>query len=192
MSKKILVILGHPARSSFCAALADNYVAAAQAAGHQIKLLRLADLAFDTVLHQGYQEIQALEPDLLQAQQDILWAEHLCLIYPIWWGGMPALLKGWLDRIMLPGFAFKFSPTSSFQQKLLKGRTAHILVTMDTPPWYFKWVYRMSPVAQMQTTTLEFCGIKVRKSLLFGPIVNSSLKQRQTYLELATRLASTL
>jgi NAD(P)H dehydrogenase (quinone) len=189
MSKKILVILGHPARSSFCAALAERYVAAAQAGGHQLRFLRLADLAFDPILHQGYQEVQALEPDLLQAQQDILWAEHLCLIYPIWWGGLPALLKGFLDRVLLPGFAFKFSAASSFQEKLLKGRTSHILVTMDTPPWYYRWVYRMSPVAQMQITTLEFCGIKVLKSRVLGPMVNSTPRQRDSYLQLASALA---
>lgn len=190
MGKNILVVLGHSADGSFCAALAGNYVTAAQAAGHEVRFLGLADLLFDPVLHQGYKEIQELEPDLLAAQQDIKWAEHLCFVYPIWWGGMPALLKGFLDRVLLPGFAFKFSPDSNFQEKLLKGRTAHLLVTMDTPAWYFKWVYRMSPVAQMETTTLAFCGIKPLKTLMFGPMLSSQPGQRERWLQQARVLAA--
>lgn len=95
------------------------------------------------VLHDGYNQVQLLEPDLVQAQADITWAEHLAFVYPIWWGGIPALMKGFFDRIFLPGFAFKYREGKAFPDKLLKGKTAHLLVTMDTPPWYYKWVCRM-------------------------------------------------
>jgi putative NADPH-quinone reductase len=90
---------------------------------------------------------------LINAQNDITWAEHLTLVYPIWWGGIPALLKGFFDRVFLPGFAFKYRKGSPFPDKLLKGRTAHLLVTMDTPPWYYRWVYRMPGLHQMRKTT---------------------------------------
>ena len=97
-------------------------------------MLRLGELVFDPVLHNGYSDIQALEPDLLSAQSDILWATHLVFVFPIWWGGIPALMKGFLDRIFLPGFAFKYRAGKTFPDKLLQGRTAHLLVTLDTPP----------------------------------------------------------
>lgn len=190
MSKRILVILGHPSNRSFCGALADSYIEAAQQAGHEVRQLRLGELAFDPVLHEGYQQIQPLESDLLQAQADVLWAEHLTLVYPIWWGGTPALLKGFFDRVFLPGFAFKYRPGKAFPEKLLKGRSAHLLVTMDTPAWYYRWVYRMPGLHQMRKTTLAFCGIRPRKTLTFGPILGSTERQRETWLKQAQAIAA--
>ena len=189
MSKRILVILGHPSPDSFCGALADAYVQEARRAGHEVQLLRLSALQFDPVLHDGYRQTQVLEPDLLQAQSDILRAEHLTFIYPIWWGGIPALMKGFLDRILLPGFAFKYRQGKAFPDKLLKGRTAHLLVTMDTPPWYYTWIYRMPGLHQLRKTTLEFCGIKPTKTLTFGPILGSKDTQRHAWLTQAQDLA---
>lgn len=190
MGKRILVILGHPSSASFCGALAERYVQAAQQAGHEVRQLRLGTLAFDPVLHEGYQQVQPLETDLLQAQADITWAEHLTLVYPIWWGGIPALLKGFFDRVLLPGFAFKYRPGKAFPEKLLRGRTAHLLVTMDTPPWYYKWVYQMPGLHQVRTTTLAFCGIRPLKTLTFGPLLNSTPARQHAWLEQAARLAS--
>ena len=86
MPQRILVILGHPCGTSFCSALADAYIHSANLAGHQVRVLPLRDLSFDPVLHHGYTQIQALEPDLLSAQSDILWATHLAFVFPIWWG----------------------------------------------------------------------------------------------------------
>ncbi len=80
MSKKVLVILGHSLADSFCGALSAQYAAAAEAAGHSVQVLKLGDLDFDPILHQGYRQIQPLEADLLQAQAQIEWAEHIALI----------------------------------------------------------------------------------------------------------------
>lgn len=190
MSKRVLVILGHPCTDSFCSALADSYIEAAVAAGHDVRVVRLGALRFDPVLREGYKQIQALEPDLLDAQADITWAEHMVWVYPIWWGGIPALLKGFLDRILLPGFAFQYRKGKAFPDKLLKGRSAHLLVTMDTPPWYYKWIYRMPGLHQMRKTTLAFCGINPLATLTFGPILDSTGKQRDIWLQQARTLAT--
>ncbi len=189
MSKRVLVIVGHPSTDSFCAALADSYVETAIGAGQDVRALYLGDLCFDPVLHEGYNRIQPLEPDLIKAQVDITWAEHLVLVFPVWWGGVPALLKGFLDRILLPGFAFSYRKGKAFPEKLLLGRSAYLLVTMDTPPWYYKWVYRMPALHQMRKTTLAFCGIKPVATLTFGPILDSTAKQRDNWLEQARKLA---
>ena len=182
MTKRILVILGHPANKSFCAALADSYVKGAEAAGNEVRLISLGNLSFDPVLHNGYATIQELEPDLVTAQAAITWAEHIVFVYPIWWGAMPALLKGFVDRVFLPGFAFKYREGSQFWDRLLSGRSAHLLVTMDTPPWYFRWVYRMPGHNQMKRTILEFSGIKPVAVSSFGPIKGSSQQKREKWL----------
>ena len=190
MSKRILVILGHPSHDSFCGALAERYVQAAKDAGHQVRELRLGALSFDPILREGYRQVQPLEADLLQAQADITWAEHLTFVYPIWWGAIPALLKGFFDRVFLPGFAFKYRPGKAFPEQLLRGRSADLLVTMDTPPWYYRWVYRMPGLHQMRKTTLAFCGIQPRKTLTFGPILGSTERQRETWLKQAQAIAA--
>lgn len=170
MGRRILIVVGHPAAESLSASLAEAYGTAARDAGHDVRILSLARLAFDPILHEGYARIQDLEPDLLRAQEDILWAQHLVFAYPIWWGGPPALLKGFFDRVFLPGFAFKYRKNSVFWDRLLAGRSARLLVTMDTPPWYFRWVYRMPGHNQMRRTILEFCGIKPVRTSSFGPV----------------------
>lgn len=190
--KKILVILGHPRQDSLCGALAAAYAEAARAAGAELRELTLADLAFDPVLRTGYGGEQPLEPDLAAAQQAILWADHLAFVYPTWWGGLPALLKGFVDRVFLPGFAFKYRKDSPWWDRLLTGRSARLLVTMDTPPWYYRWVYRMPAIHQMQKTTLEFCGIRPVKTLMLGTVIHSSPTQRAQWLDRARALAGNI
>ena len=189
MGKRILLILGHPSTKSFCAALAERYAQSALDAGHEVRQLRLGEMVFDPVLREGYQQIQTLEDDLNAAQSDILWAEHLTLVYPIWWGGIPALLKGFFDRVLLPGFAFKYRKGKAFPDKLLNGRTAHLLVTMDTPPWYYRLIYRMPGLHEVRKTTLQFCGIKPLRTLTFGPVLGSTDQQRRSWLQQAQAIA---
>ena len=185
MSSRILVILGHPTNDSFCGALANSYVEGAKAAGNEVQLISLGTLSFDPVLHKGYATIQELEPDLVTAKTAITWAQHIVFVYPIWWGAMPALLKGFFDRVFLPGFAFKYRDGSVFWDRLLSGRSAHLIVTMDTPPWYFRWVYRMPGHNQMKRTILEFRGIKPVTVSSIGPIKGSSQQRREKWLSQA-------
>lgn len=185
MNRRILVIMGHAANHRFCTALADAYIEGAIAAGNEVRKISLASLAFDPVLHDGYASIQRLEPDLVAAQAALTWAQHLVFVYPIWWGAMPALLKGFIDRVFLPGFAFKYREGSLLWDRLLTGRSAHLLVTMDTPPWYFRWVYRMPGHNQMKRTILEFSGIRPVTISSFGPIKTSTPMRREKWLKQA-------
>lgn len=189
MQKRVLVILGHPSARSFCGAMSEQYAQAARTAGHEVRVMALGDLVFDPVLHEGYNQVQALEADLKAAQAQLLWAQHVVLVFPIWWGGIPALLKGFIDRVFLPGFAFKYRPGSPFPAKLLKGRSADLLVSMDTPPWYYRWVYAMPGLHQMRRTTLAFCGIKARKTLTFGPMLGATPARRDAWLRKVRALA---
>lgn len=181
MSKKILLILGHPSSESLCGHLADAYIEGARCSGSEVRQIRLGDLVFDPVLHDGYRKEQALEPDLLKAQEEIAWAEHLVFVYPTWWGAMPALLKGFIDRVFLPGFAFSYRKNSQLWDRLLAGRSAHLLVTMDTPPWYYRWVFRMPGHQQMRRTILEFSGIRPVRVTNFGPVRNATSDQKSEW-----------
>lgn len=171
MKRRILVILGHPDTRSLGAALATQYVRGAKASGATVRRLDLAKLKFDPVLHQGYKVIQPLEPDLLRAQRWITWAEHLVFVYPMWWGSMPALMKGFIDRTFHPGFAFKFpSPDAVLWDKLLSGRSARIILTCDGPPLALRLLYNNPAIEAMKGMTLEFCGVSPVHVTQVGPV----------------------
>lgn len=185
---RILLILGHPDSGSFCAALARAYADAAQAAGHELRELPLCNLQFDPILHAGHRGQQSLEPDLQRAQADIVWAEHLVFVYPVWWGGVPALLKGFLDRVLLPGFGFRYRKGSRLWDKLLSGRSARLIATLDTPAWYFRWVWGAPAHRQMRQTVLEFCGIRPVRLTAMAPLHGSTPAQRTRWLEAVSAL----
>jgi len=181
--KKILIINGHPDKKSFCFALAESYKKGADAAGAECKLVNLIDLKFNPILTSGYRVVSELEPDLLQMQHDITNATHLVLVYPNWWGTYPALLKGFIDRVFLPNFAFKYLENSPLPAKLLKGKTAQIIVTMDTPTWYY-WLINRSPGHNsMKIGILEFSGITPVKINSFGPMRSSDENKRKQWLK---------
>jgi putative NADPH-quinone reductase len=181
--KKILVLQCHPSPESFCAALGKTYFNLKKSQGAEIEWIALSDLKFDPILRGGFRGEQVLEVDLTEVQKKIIWAEHIVWVYPLWWGSMPALLKGFLDRVMLPGFAFQYKKGVGFPEKLLLGRTAEIILTLDTPIWYYKWFLGAPEIKIMKKSILEFCGIKVLKTQYFGPIRGTTNEQRIAMLE---------
>lgn len=190
MQKKILVILGHPDKDSFCGTLARTYVESAMASGSEVRELQLGELKFDPILWKGYNRIQELEPDLVKAQELIQWSNHMVFVYPNWWGTMPALLKGFFDRVFLPGFAFKYRDNSAFWDKLLAGRTAQLIVTMDTPPWYYRLIYSRPGHNEMKRTILGFCGIKVVRITELAIVRNSVPQMREKWVSIVERLGA--
>jgi putative NADPH-quinone reductase len=180
--KNILVINGHPNKQSFCYALAERYKKGADTNGNNCRITHLADLVFNPSLQSGYQVVSELEPDLRQAQKDILAADHLVFVYPNWWSTYPALLKGFIDRVFLPNFAFKYLEKSPLPAKLLKGKTARLIVTTDTPAWYYWLVNRNAGHHAIKTGVLEFCGIKPVKISTFGIVKSSDVSKRNQWL----------
>lgn len=172
MGKKILIVNGHPNKESLNFALAEAYKKGAAESGAEIKEINIADLQFNPNLQYGYKKRTELEPDLLESWEKIKWAEHLVFVFPIWWGGMPAMLKGFFDRLFLPGFAFQYRKNSVWWDKLLTGKSAHIIATMDTPYWYFRLVYGNPGIQQFKRTILQFSGINPVKVTVFSPIKN--------------------
>lgn len=186
--KKILIINGHPDKESFNAALTEAYATGARAqANAQVDVLYLADLTFDPILRYGYRKRTELERDLLKAFELLKEADHTVWVYPTWWGGMPALLKGFIDRLFLPGFTFQYRENSPFWDKLMKGKTARVITTMDAPVWYYRLAYNSAGHKAIKRVILGFCGFKV-KFFTMGNLKNSSAQQRQKWLQKAENL----
>ncbi len=190
MGKRVLVVMGHPRTDSYCAALAQSYIEGAHEAGAQVETLSLADLDFDQNVHYPSPRQQFAEADVVRAQQLFTWAQHIVFVYPTWWGTMPALLKGFLDRVLMPGFAFEENGDDpSVWEKLLVGRSAQALVTMDTPPWVYRFIYKAPGHNALRRATLGFCGIQPTFITNFGPIKGSSAEARRAWLEKARQEA---
>lgn len=189
----VLLILGHPRKDSLCAALCDAYREGAIQAGARVETLVLADLAFDPNVRVESPEQQRYEPDIIHARELIDRADHLVFVYPTWWGTMPALLKGFLDRVITPDFAFRFIDDSpSDWERLWTGKSAQIITTMDTPPPVYRWLYRQPGNNAMRHATLGFCGVTPVRTLVFGSVKASTPLQYKTWLERARRCGFSL
>jgi putative NADPH-quinone reductase/1,4-dihydroxy-2-naphthoate octaprenyltransferase len=184
---KVLVVLGHPRPGSLCAALADAYVAGAESAGAEVRRVSLAELAFEPNVLVPSPRDQALEPGIADAVRLVAWAEHLVFVFPTWWGTMPACLKGFLDRVLMPGFAFADRDDEEGWDKLLVGKTAHLLTTMDTPPWVYRWIYRAPGLNAISRATLGFCGVGPVRGTIFGPVKPATAARRAEWIEQARR-----
>jgi NAD(P)H dehydrogenase (quinone) len=187
--KKVLIINGHPNPSSFCDALSMAYQKGAQTAGHEVDLLNVRDLSFDLNLRNGYSKSIELSPDVKLAQEKIKWAKHIVIVHPVWWGSVPALLKGFFDTVLLPGFAFKYRENSPLWDKLLKGKTGHLIYTCDTPIWLYKYFFSAPSVNHVKNRTLHFCGIAPVKVTAIGPIRKSTDAFREKWLHKIEQVA---
>lgn len=190
MSHRVLIIQGHPRAESLCGALATAYAEGARTGAHEVRELDLSRLSFDPVLHAGFRGAQALEPALLGAQADLAWATHLVFVYPVWWGGPPAVLKGFVDRTFLPGFAFKYRENSARWDKLLSGRSARLIVTADSPGWWLSLVTGNPAVKLMKGPVLDFCGVAPVRTTVLPEVRASSPQRRSAWLEDVRRLGA--
>ncbi|GAA5522736.1 NAD(P)H-dependent oxidoreductase [Aliifodinibius salicampi] len=181
--KEILIINGHPNKNSFNSALVEAYKKGALQSNSQVNEIIIADLDFNPNLEYGYKKKMPLEPDLLEAKEKIAAANHLVWIHPVWWGGFPAILKGFIDRLFLPGFAFRYKEDSIWWEKLLKGKTARIITTIDQPAWYYRFYYGSPSVKSLKKSILQFCGVNPVSVNYIGSIKSSDQKQREKWVD---------
>ncbi len=186
--KKILLIQGHPDNESFNFALYEAYKKGAIASGADLQEIIVRDLNFNPNLQFGYRKRTELEADLLDSIEKIKWAEHLVLFYPVWWGSIPALFKGFIDRVFLPGIVFEKIENSVWWKKLLTGRTGHIISTLDQPAWYYWLNYGRPSYHAMKRMTLNFVGIKPVRTTTIGPIRLSKESYRANWLKKIEKL----
>ena len=187
MSKRVLVLAANPKKDSFTNYLAEAYAISAGKL-HKVRLLKISDMEFNSDLSDGYKEEHALEDSLKSFQASLEWCEHLVVFTPIWWGSLPAKLKGLIDRTFLPGFAFQYEKGKSIPKKLLQGKTARIVTTMDTPPWYYYLIQGAPAIKQLRAATLKFVGFNSVKSKMIGPIISSTKESRSKWVNDVSKL----
>lgn len=191
MSKKILVINGHPNPDSFGASLAESYVSGSHKSNAAVERIDIHSLEFNPDLARGYDSLPELEPDLKYSIDKMLWCDHMVWVHPIWWQGLPAMMKGFIDRTFLPGITFQYVK-GPIPKKLLAGRTARIIATADTPGWYQWLVNGDAPLKQLKRGTLQFCGVSPVRTTYIAPIRKSSIEFREKWLRKVAALGQKL
>jgi len=182
--KRILLIQGHPdpQRGHFCHALMQAYADGAQAAGHELRRIEIAQLDYPILRSAADWEQGALPGCLLAPQHDIEWAQHLVLFFPLWLGDMPALLKGFLEQVARPGFAFHDDGDGGFGKKGLGGRSARVVVTMGMPALVYRFYFRAHSVKSLERNVLGFVGIAPVHETLIGMVDKLDAKTSAKWL----------
>jgi putative NADPH-quinone reductase len=189
--KRIAIIQGHPDthRNHYLHALADSYARGARAAGNEVELIEVANLDFSLLRSKDDFE-NGTPPEAIQkAQEAIRRAEHLVIFYPLWLGNMPALLKGFLEQVFRPKFTSGGSQTGA-SEKMFKGKSARIVVTMGMPGFFYHWFYRAHTLKNLKRNILKFCGFGPVKDRIFGMIETVRDEKRKKWLDEIYELGS--
>ena len=192
--KKILIIKGHPREESFCNAIVEKYIEGARVNNAEIRTLNLRELALEPWLKYDWSRNHDSlpdSPDLERSKEFVTWSEHIVFAYPTYWAGPPALVKLWLEMVITAHFAFRYKKPFLGKlprwNRLLKGRTATIISTMDAPPFIMDWV-DLDPGGKMLHDILRFCGVKLKRKYYVGSVVLSDEKRRKRWLREAYKI----
>jgi putative NADPH-quinone reductase len=168
---RVLVLDGHPdARTArFCHALADAYAAGATTAGHEVRRATLCEIEFPDLTRRDDWESAPAPPAVARLQQDIAWAQHLVILYPLWLGCMPARLKALFEQTFRPGFAFG-QRERSIDDGRLKGRSARVIITMGMPSAIYRGFYFTHSLKALKRNILTFVGIGPTRSNIVGNV----------------------
>jgi putative NADPH-quinone reductase len=195
MGKRILIIDGHPDNRAerYIHALAAAYCEGARVAGHEVRKVGVGVLDFPLLRRPEDFQFDAPVPEAVRAcQESISWAEHVVLLFPLWHGTLPALLKGFLEQVLRPGFAFADAAQGrGLPRKLLRNRSARVIVTMGMPAVIFRWYFGAHGLKSLQRGVLEFCGIKPVRATLIGAIGSMSAQRRASWLDRIRKLGRT-
>ena len=185
MAGRIVIIQGHPDATGehLCHALAQAYALGALEAGHEVRHVEPARLDFPLLRSKQEWETAPLPESLKTAQEAIAWADHLVIIFPLWLGDMPALVKGFLEQVARPGFAISRSKNGAIGKKLLKGRSARVVVTMGMPALVYRWFFGAHSLKALKRNVLGFVGISPVRNTLLGMVESTNPRRRERWIE---------
>lgn len=179
---KVMIVVGHPQRTTFCEAIGHAYAYGAASGHHDVSVFNLADMKFDPILREGYRKVQPLEEDLQRAYDALATCDHLVIIFPLWCGDMPAILKGFIERILQPDLVARENTESAMNWRIFSNKTARIIMTMGMPVSIYRWWYRGHALKLLTRNILHFIGIKPVRHTLFGMIASSKPETREHWL----------
>ena len=179
---KIAIVVGNPMRDSYSEALGQAYLRGAESGGHEAKLFLLACMNFDAILREGYRREQPLEPDLVAARQALKASDHLVFVFPLWCGDMPAIMKGFIERVLQPDLLAIQGSHNRASWSILKGKSARIIMTMGMPGWFYRWYFGAHALKLLKRNILHFTGVSPVRSTVYGMVVGVGDEKRKQWL----------
>jgi len=178
---KVLVIIGHQRQGSFCHAIAQAAVEQLQAVGHEVIYHDLYAEEFDPVLpHEEIADEARLDPVVRRHIDEVLAADGYIVVHPNWWGQPPAILKGWIDRVLRQGSVYQFAPEGV--KGLLGGKSALVFTTSNTPREDELRLFGDPLENLWKVCVFNFCGVEDFLRRNFESIVLSTPAQRAAWL----------
>jgi putative NADPH-quinone reductase len=192
MARRILIIQGHPdtGHNHLCHALGWSYGAGAQVSGHEVRHVYVADLCFPLLRSKAEYEREPLSAEMRSVQEAISWADHLVIIHPLWQGCMPALLKGFFEQVLRPGFAYRLPARGKPGAQLLRGKSARVVITMGMPAPLYRWFFGAPGLRTLRRNILGLCGVAPVRASLFGRVDVDGDGRQQRWIERAFRLGA--
>lgn len=179
---KIAIVVGNPMRDSYGEALGQAYQRGAESAGHEAKLFVLARMNFDAILREGYRRLQPLEPDLVAAREAFIACDHVVFVFPLWCGDMPAIMKGFIERLIQPDLLAIKAAGAGASWKVFKGKSARIIMTMGMPGLIYRWYYGAHALKLFKRNILHLIGITPVRSTVYGMIEAVGDEHRKQWL----------
>ena len=195
--RRILVVIGTPIAGSLVHALADSYVEGADGAGAEVRVIDLSTQPIPA--HpRTRNELRAprdetdlpLDPQVKEYVDALLWATHVTFVYPQWWGTYPAALKAFIDGTFLANATFRYHPSGKGWDRLLTGRTARLIMTIDSPTWWNRFAYRNASETSLKRAILGYCGIRTTGITRFSEVRHRTDDVRGTWVDTARRLGT--
>lgn len=189
---RVVIIQGHPTPGGghFCHAAADAYSQGATEGGHETRVIRVAELDFPLLRSKGDWDGAPPPPHIAEAQRVLVWADHLVIIYPLWLGGMPALLKGFMEQAFRPRFTTGGAGPAASWKTALKGRSSRIIITMGMPGLAYRWYFGAHSLKSLKRSILSLVGIGPNRHTLVGMIEDMSDAKRKAWLAALRRLGT--
>lgn len=179
---RIAIIVGNPMRDSYSDALGQAYLRGAESGGHEAKIFPLSRLNFDAILREGYRREQPLEHDLVMARDAFVACDHVVFVFPLWCGDMPAIMKGFIERLLQPDLLAIQKSGGKASWKIFKGKSARVIMTMGMPGLIYRWYFGAHALKLLKRNILQFVGIGPVRSTIYGMIEAVGDDKRRQWL----------
>ena len=184
---KTVIVYNHPYKGSFCHALLESTKKGALKAGHEVDIIDLDSDHFNPVMTGedllAFRNHQAIDKQAIEYIKRIKQADHIVLIFPIWWELMPAMTKGFIEKVMFPGSTYSYTKSGHGMKTMLsKLKSTTIITTMNTPNVMYKFIYGNAIKKALIKGTFKKSGCKNVEWYSFNMVKSSSAKTREKWL----------
>ena len=186
---KVVIVFNHPYEASYCAAILNAVTSGLQKAGHEVDLIHLDNEEFDPVMRahdlKGFKDGAPCDPQVINYRERISRAGHLVMIFPIWWELMPAMTKGFIDKVIFPGVAYDYDNSSRYPKMISRWKNMRgvtLITTMNTPSFIYRLVFGNAIKKAVFSGTFWKLGFKNRKWISFNMVKFVTDEKRKKWL----------